>query len=75
MMSDRIDWALLVEYSSGFEADQAIVQLEQAEIPVFTQGPEIGIFGPGFSGPTSRGVRLYVPEPLLEDARSILEPA
>lgn len=73
-MNERIDWVLLVEFASGFEADIARAQLEEAQIPVVSKGPEIGIFGPGFSGATSRGARLYVPEPLAEEARSLLEP-
>jgi hypothetical protein len=64
---------LLVELASGFEADIARAQLEGAEIPVISKGPEIGIFGPGFSGATARGVRLYVPEPLVEEARDLLD--
>jgi hypothetical protein len=72
-MSDRREWAQLAEYASGFEADIVRAQLESAEIPVIAKGPEIGIFGPGFSGPTSRGVRLFVPEERLEEARELLE--
>jgi hypothetical protein len=63
-------WSVLATYSSGFEADLAIAQLQAAEIPAVRDGNDtVGIFGPGFQGATARGVTVRVPAAALEDAR------
>jgi hypothetical protein len=72
-MNESTRWRLLAEYGAGYEADLAAAILEAHGIPVLRQGPEIGIFGPGFAGPTARGVELLVPEEFLEEARVALE--
>lgn len=65
-------WALLREYSSRMAADLDIATLEIEQIPALVRGPEAGIFGPGFAGSTTLGVRVYVPEPMLEVARELV---
>lgn len=68
----NIGWALLKEYSSRMAADLDIATLEIEAVPALVRGPETGIFGPGFSGSTSVGVRVFVPEPMLEFARELI---
>ena len=64
------DWTELASYSSGFEADLAIAQLEAARIPALRDSHDtVGILGPGFQGATSHGVTVRVPASLLEEAR------
>jgi len=66
----RNDWTELTSYSSGFEADMAIGQLESAGIPAFRDSHDtVGIFGPGFQGATNQGVTVSVPTSLLDEAR------
>lgn len=63
-------WQVLATYSSGFEADLAMSQLESADIPAIRDSHDtVGIFGPGYQGATSRGVTVRVPSSLLDKAR------
>ena len=63
----------VMTFSSGFEADLAIAQLEAAGIPAIRDDNDtVGIFGPGFQGPNVRGVTVRVPAESLDDARAIL---
>lgn len=65
------EWTVLANYASGFEADIAMVQLENARIPALRDSHDsAGIFGPGFQGLTSRGVTVRVPTSMLEQARA-----
>jgi Putative prokaryotic signal transducing protein len=67
-------WVKLATYSSALEADVVVSRLEAAEIPAVSRGNDIvGIFGPGFQGPTAKGVDVLVPSAALEDARALLE--
>jgi len=66
------EWVQLHEYAGRFEADLDVGVLEEAEIPVVVKGPPIGIFGPGFSGATATGVRVFVRERDVETARDLL---
>jgi hypothetical protein len=66
------EWVLLKDYGTQFEADLDIATLSTADIPVIVRGAEVGIFGPGFAGGTSRGIHVYVPEWMLDDARDLL---
>ena len=64
------EWRVLATYTSGFEADLAVAQLETARIPAIRDSHDsVGIFGPGYQGATSRGVTVRVPATLLEQAR------
>ena len=66
-------WCVLATYSSGFEADLALAQLEAAEIPAMRDSNDtVGIFGPGFQGATSRGVTVRVPASALAEAREVV---
>lgn len=65
-------WVAIAEYGAAYQADIAEGLLREAGIPVLIQGPEIGIFGPGFAGPTSRGVTLLVPADALDAALELL---
>lgn len=50
-------WRVLATYASGFEADLVIEQLRSAEIPAIRDSNDtIGLFGPGFQGPSARGI-------------------
>jgi len=68
------DWQDVATYASGFEADFAIAQLEAAGIPAMRVNNDIGFFGVGFQGPTTRGVTVRVPPDALEDAVEVLRP-
>ena len=65
-------WVELGWYSGLFDADVDRGILESAGIPVLANSSATGLFGPGFSGSTTEGVRLYVPSHRLEEARSLL---
>lgn len=66
-------WVVVATYGAVYEADLAKAMLAAADIPAQVLGEHIGIFGPGWAGPTIRGVDLVVPATLLEDAREVLE--
>lgn len=66
-------WVIVASYGAVYEADIAKAMLAAADIPSQVLGEHIGIFGPGWSGPTIRGVDLVVPAALLDDAREVLE--
>jgi hypothetical protein len=71
-MSTETAWRPVASYAALFEADLPRQHLENAGIPVLVEGVEAGIWGPGFAGPTSRGIRLLVPEDRLEEAQELL---
>jgi hypothetical protein len=74
-MSGDAEWHVLATFASGLEADIALARLEAAEIPAVRDSNDtVGIFGPGFQGPTSRGVTVRVPAAALADARAVLGP-
>ncbi len=66
-------WALLARYDFGYEVDFAEATLTAAGIPVLVKGREAGIWGPGFAGPPSQGLSVWVPEARLSDARGLVE--
>lgn len=69
-------WAVRATYSSQLEADMALSRLEAAEIPAMRAPSEAtGVFGPGFSGRSSHGVTVLVPEGALAAAHELLAPA
>ena len=69
-------WVDVVTFSSGFEADLAVAQLEAAGIrAVRDSNDTVGIFGPGFLGATARGATVRVPADALDAARAVLAPA
>ena len=67
-------WRDVASYSSGFEADLAIAQLQSAGIDaVRDDNDTVGIFGPGFQGANPRGVTVRVLADALDEARAILQ--
>ncbi len=69
-------WSDVATFSSGFEADLAVAQLEAAGIrAVRDDNDTVGIFGAGFQGATARGVTVRVPAESLDEARTVLRPA
>lgn len=72
-MSTSPHWALLRECATVFEAELLRSTLEEAEIPVFVQGQQPGIFGAGFQGAIVSGVQVLVPSTVLDEAREIIE--
>ncbi len=67
------DWVKIANYPAGYEADLAIAILDAAGIPAVRRGNDIvGLFGPGFEGPTTRGVDVLVPAAAAADAREVL---
>ena len=73
MSDERVEWVVLASYAARYLAEIQIQTLEAEGIPVLVRGEEAGIWGPAYTGPTSQGIRLMVPEPALEDARELLE--
>jgi hypothetical protein len=67
------NWRDVATFSSGFEADFAVAQLQAAGIDaVRDDNDTVGIFGPGFQGTNPRGVTVRVLADALDDARAIL---
>lgn len=73
MSEDRKDWEAIASYSATYETEIPVQQLEAHGIPVLVKGSEAGIWGPGFAGPTSRGLTLMVPADRAGEARELLE--
>jgi hypothetical protein len=66
-------WVKIANYRAGYEADLAIAVLDAAGIPALRRGNDIvGLFGPGFEGPTARGVDVLVPAAAVADAHEVL---
>ena len=65
-------WRDVASFSSGFEADYAIAQLQAAGIDAVRDDNDTGIFGPGFQGANPRGVTVRVLADALDEARTIL---
>jgi hypothetical protein len=62
------EWVRVKEYATLLEAELDQQTLERAGIPVLIRGPLTGAFGPGFSGPTTQGVTLLVPDDRHDEA-------
>jgi hypothetical protein len=73
-MTQPSEWRQLAEFGGSVEADVAEAVLRAQDIPVIRRGPEVGIFGPGFTGATAHGVSLFVPADRLAEAEAALEP-
>jgi hypothetical protein len=71
MMS--LQWVAVADLASAYEADIAVARLESAGILAIARGNDIvGLFGPGFSGASARGVQVLVPSDAIDAAREIL---
>jgi len=67
------DWTSIARYETLVEAELAGGRLESADIPfLIDQHDAVGLFGPGHSGVSTRGVTLKVPPDFAEDARIAL---
>ena len=67
-------WVTIANFRAGYEADIAIAVLDAAGIPAVPPGNDIvGLFGPGFEGPTARGVDVLVPANAADEARELLD--
>lgn len=65
------DWVVVADYGSITEAEVYVEILRAAGIPAVVRS-DGAIFGPGFSGSMSRGVRVAVPGDLAESARDLI---
>ena len=66
-------WVTLVNLASAVEAETFVQRLRAAGLHATTKGNDIvGIFGPGFSGATARGVDVLVTSDGLAAATHIL---
>lgn len=71
MASDAL--TKVANYPSIIEADMAVSLLDSAGIHAIALGNDtVGIFGGGFSGPSSRGVDVLVHAEQEHEAREIL---
>lgn len=56
-----VHWVTLANFPSAFEAEMLVERLRAAGLTAASRGNDIvGIFGPGFAGPTVRGVDVIV---------------
>ena len=64
-MTERAEgWVAIAHYAAGYDA---------AGIPSVRRGNDtVGLFGPGFEGPTARGVDVLVPATVAVEAREVL---
>jgi hypothetical protein len=66
-------WVPVATFPSGLEADLALAMLDSAGIVAIRRDNDIvGIFGPGFQGPSARGVEVLVPSDAVEEAQRVL---
>ncbi len=71
-MSD--EWAIVATYTSLIEAELALGRLKSAGIPaLIDQHGAVGLFGPGHSGASIRGVDLLVSDSCIAEARMALD--
>lgn len=71
--ADEAGWVPVATYGMVYEAEFARATLESAEIPAHVHGSEhVGLFGPGWMGPSHRGITVLVPRECLEEARELL---
>lgn len=73
-MSDRGEgWVVVGTYGAVWEAEFAAETLREAGVPAIVEGGQhVGIFGPGYAGPSMRGVRVRVPWHRADEARELL---
>ncbi len=68
------EWAIVATYSSLIEAELALGRLKSAGIPaLIDQHGAVGLFGPGHSGTSIRGVDLVVSDSCIAEARMALD--
>lgn len=75
-MEEHPEPALLTQARSVFEADVLIGILDEAGIRAYRQGGQLtDEFAISQQMMGLQGVRIYIPEPRLEEARRVLEEA
>lgn len=68
------EWTTIATYGTLIEAELAGGRLESADIPfLIDQHDAVGLFGPGHSGASTRGITLKVPPDFADDARTQLD--
>ncbi|HEX6631300.1 MAG TPA: hypothetical protein VF048_09425 [Gemmatimonadaceae bacterium] len=68
-----VQWVPIATYPAVYVAEIGRAVLEAGGFDAVVEGGEsVGIFGPGFSGPTPRGIRVLVPSDQLAAARTYL---
>lgn len=55
------DFVEVARFPSRLEAETVGHALDQYDIPFFVKSDDIGLFGPGITGPTPGGASLWVP--------------
>lgn len=71
-MTRTLRWITVASYGTVHEAELAVGILRAARILARLKSDHVGIFGPGFQGPTVRGVDVQVPSVSLVQARAAL---
>lgn len=66
-------WVTVASYGAVHEAELAVGILLAAGIPARLKSDHVGIFGPGFQGPTIRGVDVQVPSCSVTVAQAALQ--
>jgi hypothetical protein len=74
-MKTEPHWELLKVVSAVFESEMIVALLKGADIPSMVKGPEVGIWGGGWSGPVAQGISIYVPSDRHHEATQLLESA
>jgi hypothetical protein len=67
-----LQWVRLVNFRTAWEAESLVEQLRSAGLHAMTKGHDTGIFGPGFSGATRRGVDVMITSDGLAAGRDVL---
>lgn len=67
-------WAVVTTFGALYEAEIAQGRLASAGIPArVDQRGNVGLFGPGFTGKSVRGVAVMVPRERVPEARVALD--
>jgi len=69
---EALHWTKVAEVAATYEGDMARQLLEAHGIPVVVLSDRIGVFGPGFVGPSAFGVSILVPSDRADQARRVL---
>ncbi len=73
-MAKSTKWQVIATYGDLASAELAVGRLESIGIMCrLDQRGAIGLFGPGFSGASVRGVALLVPAAVVAEARFALD--
>jgi len=73
-MTDQPSWVVLKTFSTVHEAEIDAGLLRSAGIPARVDvGDSIGVFGPGYQGSVTGGVRLLVPAAVEAQAHAVVD--